>query len=274
MKRFILSGFILLTTFTVASAQSLLVEFHNEGRYKTPGFQTERFSSAKPITHRITEWLIPTDTLERTRSGFSVSVKGKNFEAPLVFDFPYSRHGDKLYVSNPTARAVLNYTLTGTDTCRIEALVDSMSRVAIRHEECTTDIALTGGQNCACYALACLLRANGIDPEPLFAWNTMIPEGSMMPLADLLLVKQRELKVGKNFGKWTKSIEFAPDAFYLCYDAEGKNIHAFFHGNGRFWSKNGMLFTYISYASAAHVLQHYDKTVRLDEYILKPEYKN
>lgn len=250
-----------------AAAQQPLAQFDNEAWAGVTEYRREK-PAFPPPTRRLTECFALGDTLESTPSWKLVRMyePGTAFQVPLRIETPWSLSGNNLYVRNIPLEITLCRSVEGLAPEVVARLADSLQTAPVTLDACTTDNAMNPAQNCACYAIECLLRANGIDPAPFFTWETTVPLDAVAPLLGRLTIRRRELGVPKNPRKWARETVFAPDALYVCLDSAGEAIHLFFYRDGRFWSKNGAIMPHVSYGSVLSVLRHYDKTATLVEY--------
>lgn len=253
-----------------AAAQRPLAQFDGEARAGVTEYRREKPAFPVP-TRRLTEYFALGDTLESTPSWHLVRMyePGTAFQVPIRIETPWSLFGNNLYVRNIPLGITLCRSVEGLAPATVARLADSLQTAPVTLEACTTDNAMNPAQNCACYAIECLLRANGIDPAPFFTWETTVPEEAVVPLLGRLTARGRELRVPKNPRKWAQQTVFAPDAIYVCLDSGGAAIHLFFYRDGRFWSKNGAILPHVSYGSVLSILRHYDKTVTLAEYTFR-----
>lgn len=247
-------------------------ELHNEIRAGTTEFRIEKMPAPAAYTRRIADDFSMGDTLETTPNWHIVLLRNGDFSAPLRYPLARNIIGTTLYVQNIPGELTRYQDVEGLSSERIDAIADSLRTTVFNPEECVVGNALNSSQNCACYAFECVFRAHGIDPAPFFTWQTVIPEEAILPLLGHLLDLQRTLSIPRNTKKWVKELSFTQNAIYVCRDVEQRPIHLFFFRDGRFWSKNGGVFPHTSYNSLLPILKHYENTVEIEEYTLKPEF--
>lgn len=263
--------FVLSTGLTLSvAAQKPLAEFNGENFLGITDYKREKAVFSEP-TRQLTAYFLLGDTLERATSWNKIAIndcKG-GFSTPIHIDKPFSQQDNTLYAVNPSLEVTLYCRVEGLNPEEVAKLADSLRNTPVTLDQCTTGNTLNSSQNCASYALECVLRAEGIDPAPFFTWETVVPKESFTPLIERLLIPRRELAIPKNTRKWARETTFTPNALYVCYDQTGEPIHLFFYRDGRFWSKNGGVFAHVSYGSILSILKHYSSTASLIEYTLR-----
>lgn len=141
--------------------------------------------------------------------------------------------------------------IEGLDESQITALTDSMLKM-----KSSTPVLLNNYQTCIFYALEALFRSNHIYPEPIITRNTTFRQGEELnAFFDYFLTKGDTYQCRY---KEIKKKTFPDNCVLAFFDDYGNIIHAVFHENGVFHTKNGM-FAPIAYSTLKSVMESYGR---------------
>lgn len=107
----------------------------------------------------------------------------------------------------------------------------------------TRDRLMNNSQTCIFYALNLLLDSYQINPAPIITRNTNFVDGDQLPrFFDHILILKDSIPC-----KYIvlRKVKFSDRCILVFRNASNQYIHAVFHNNGIFYTKNGMLSPFI-----------------------------
>ena len=132
------------------------------------------------------------------------------------------------------------------------------------------DVLMNANQDCSSYAMECLFRLNGINPEPIFFRNT-IPRSPEIIKKICTKFCIKDSVYSTKTKRKLKNITLPDKSILILTDKNDKFIHCAFYTNGRFYNKLGHA-AYSSYIQINPIIDHYKNARSFTVYTLNPNY--
>ena len=210
-----------------------------------PNFSVGKIEIDVPLTDALTNYFQVVDTLESNNEQdlIRVEVMGISFGLYVQKD-SIRRHSawgrDVLHLESRVSPYMLwEYDITGMSPDSVEWLTREL-----RNKPYDLPVLRGSVQNCFSYALECVFRLHGIDPEPFFFQRsslTVFEDMDMMLDRFFILTDSLDVSGKKELRKLKESETLAREVELIVFrNPAGDPMHAFVNWGGKAWTKNGM----------------------------------